>query len=357
MVDVVFVTHEAQRSGAPMILLNLLRWLRGTSDISFSVVVGGEGPLVDEFKELAPVSLAHENGAEQLNQARVLYANSTWSHPLLDRAPSFEAPVISHVHELTSLLRQVDPTQAGKRPRRYIAVSEQVRETLVSDYPIEPHEVSVCKAFVPVSEIVALSQADDPIDWADFGLPANARVVGAVGSLWPGKGPDLFVDMAANLIEEHRQTAADVHFVWIGGPVPLIPHIQRYVDEKDVGHRVHLLGEFRRPFQLMRSLDVFVVPSREDAFPLVVLEAGALGRSVVAFECGGGVRELLADGRGVLVEDEDVVSISRQVVALLDDESHRQRVGAALERYVGEKHDVARRAPDILRVIESELRQ
>lgn len=359
-VDVVFVSHEAQRSGAPTALLNLLRWLRETTDLSFSVVLGADGPLAEVFREVAPTSLASDGGGEQLGQARLVYANSSWSHPILDQAPPFDAPVVSHVHELRSLLAQVDPLQAGgRRPERYIAVSDQVRDTLVDAYPIEPHEVTVCKGFVRVSDVVSPSGGDGPapVDWTRFGLPAGARVAGAVGSLWPNKGPDLFVDMAARVIHGSDQAGAadELHFVWIGGPPPLVPLIQMQIDAKGVGDRVHLLGEVEWPYGLMRALDVFLVPSREDAFPLVALEAGALGRCVVAFDAGGGVVELLADGRGVLVGRDDVAAMGREVVALLDDADRRRRLGSALERYVRDQHDVARRAPDILRVIESVL--
>jgi glycosyltransferase involved in cell wall biosynthesis len=234
-------------------------------------------------------------------------------------------------------------------------VSDQVREILLTDHPIEPDEVTVCRPFVPVREIVELSQAGGSVDWSEHGLPANARVVGAVGSLWPNKGPDLFIGMAEHLIQENAGTADDVHFVWIGGPPFLVPIIQQTIDQKQLGDRVHLLGEFRRPYQLMKALDVYVVPSRDDAFPLVALEAGVLEHCVIAFDCGGGVRELLADDRGVLVERDDVAAMSRQIVALLDDAAERRRWGVPLGRYVREQHDVAVRAPDILKVIESLL--
>lgn len=354
-VDVVFVTHEAQRSGAPTLLRNLLRWLRETTDLSCAVVLGADGPLVGDFQELGQVVIGDEPSAGLFGQARLVYANSTWSHALLDRAPPFAAPVVSHVHELRSLLRQVDPLHAGKRPERYIAVSEQVRDALVGDYGIEPYDVVLCKDFVPVDDVVALSESEGGVDWQDLGLPAGARVVGTVGSLWPTKGTDLFLQMAANLIQEQGSTVDDVHFVWIGGPVGLVPIFEGMVAGADLAGRVHVLGEYARPFHLMRALDVFVLPSREEAFSLVVLEAGVLGRGVVAFDCGAGVRELLADGRGVLVEPEDVRSLGREVAALLADGARRDRLGAALGRYVREQYDVSVRAPDLLRVIESLL--
>ena len=362
--DVVFVTHETQRSGAPILLLNLLRWLGETTDLSFAVAAAADGPLVAELGEVAPVVLGDEAIAGQLAEARLVYANSTWSHALLDRAPDFAAPVVSHVHELRSLLRQVDPLHAGKRPHRYIAVSEQVRATLVADYGIAPDDVVLCKDFIPVHDVLAhggggdAGDAGDPadlVDWTAFGLPAGCRVVGTVGSLWPTKGTDLFVDLAASLLDQQGSAADDVHFVWVGGPPALVPIFEGYVRDRGLDHRVHVLGEYEKPFRLMRALDVFVLPSREEAFSLVVLEAGVLERPVVSFDCGAGVREVLADGRGVLVEPEDVTAMSQEVAALLADDARRARLGTALAGYVTAEYDVAVRAPDILRVIDAAL--
>lgn len=354
MLDVVFVAHEAQRSGAPIALLNLLRWLRETTEMSFAVVLGADGPLVEEFEELAPVAVA-DAGLNALSQARLVYANSTWSNALVDRAPSFEAPVVSHVHELRGNLRPVNPLRAGKRPDRYIAVSEQVRAILIGDYAVDAGEVIVCKPFVPVDGI-EVSGKTGRVDWRDFGLPEGVRVVGAVGTLWPTKGSDLFVQMGERVLRAVDSDVDDVHFVWIGGPASQVPAVRRLVDEAGLSQRVHVLGEFKRPFGLMAGIDVFVLPSREDAFPLVALEAGVLERSVVAFDCGAGVREVLGDGRGVLAPPADVASLADEVVALLGDVDRRQAIGANLAGYVREQHDIAVRAPAILGVVESMLR-
>ncbi len=353
--DVVFVVHEAQRSGAPIALLNLLRWLRQKTDMSFEVVLGEDGPLAKEFEALVPVALADAGVMGRVtSRTRLVYANSTWSHALVDQAPPFEAPVVSHVHELRANLRPVDPLRAGKRPERYVAVSKQVKSILVADYSIDPDRVTICKPFVPVCDVV-LGQAER-VDWQDLGLPADVRVVGAVGSLWPTKGPDLFVRLAEHVVRT-RSNEDDVHFVWVGGPSSQLPVVNRRVEEAGLSERVHLLGEVQRPFGLMAAFDVLVLPSREDAFPLVVLEAGVLGRCVVAFDCGAGVREVLGDGRGALVGLEDVVSMGRRVVALLRDNERRRDMGAGLAEYVAQRHDVTTGAPAILSVIESTLQE
>lgn len=346
---ILFVAHEAKLTGAPVALLNFLRWLRGASPLDLSVVVGTDGPLVERFAALAPVVPATDCGPDLLGRADLVYANSTASHSLLDALDPFAAPVLSHVHELRAGLAPIDVLRAGKRPAHYIAVSNQVRDVLVTDYPIAPAEVTVCEGFVWTDDVTAGAgtAADDDV-WQRFGIPRGSRVVGAVGSIWPYKGPDLFVQLASAVLA--GPSAADVHFVWIGGSDDRIPVMQAWIDDAGLRDRVHVLGEINQPYPLMATLDVFVVPSREDPFPLVMLEAGTLARCSVAFDAGG-ASKLLADDRGILVEPLDIESMAATVSHLLLQPARRAELGARLAARVRIEHDVQRRAPDILKAI------
>ncbi|MGH9214174.1 MAG: glycosyltransferase [Acidimicrobiales bacterium] len=348
---ILFVAHEAKLTGAPVALLNFLRWLRRASPLDFSVVVGTDGPLVERFSALAPVTAATDCGPDLVGRADLVYANSTASHSLLDALDAFAAPVLSHVHELRAGLAPVDVLRAGKRPTHYIAVSNQVRDVLVTDYPIAPDEVTVCEGFVWTDDVTtnARTPATDSAIWQRFGIPPGSRVVGAVGSIWPYKGPDLFVRLATAVLTGPR-APADVHFVWIGGSDDRIPIMQGWIDDAGLGDRVHVLGEIDQPYPLIAALEVFVVPSREDPFPLVLLEAGTLARCAVAFDAGG-ASQLLAEDRGILVECFDIESMAATIAHLLRHPDRRAELGARLAAHVCVEHDTQRRAPDILKTI------
>lgn len=352
---ILFVAHEAKRTGAPIALLNFLRWLRRSDALDFQVLVATDGPLVQRFADLAPVTTVVEAGPDLLARADLVYANSTASHRVLDALGPFDAPVVSHVHELRAGLAPVNVLRAGKRPAHYIAVSNQVRDILVTDYPIARDEVTVCEGFVWSEEVAAAahtSSADHAV-WQRAGIPSGRGVVGAVGSIWPYKGPDLFVQVAAQVLA-HADSPGDVHFVWIGGSDDRTPILRRWVEDAGLEGRVYVLGEIDRPYPLMAALDVFVVPSREDPFPLVLLEAGALARPVVAFDAGGAT-QVLAEGRGVLVEPFDTESMAAAVTHLLCHPDARAELGARLATHIHARHDVQRGASDILAAIQRVL--
>jgi glycosyltransferase involved in cell wall biosynthesis len=98
-------------------------------------------------------------------------------------------------------------------------------------------------------------------------------------------------------------------------------------------------------------MDVFTLPSREDPFPLVVLEAMALARPVVGFDVGG-VREQL-DDTGVVVDAEDVSAMANAVVALLDDEAERRRLGALAAERVRSLYDIGPFRAHIKRIVDA----
>jgi len=155
--------------------------------------------------------------------------------------------------------------------------------------------------------------------------PGGELVVAACGSGEEGKGVDLWLQVAQQVREQRPDLA--VRFRWIGRQKG--PGAQQLARELGVEDVVDLAGEVADAVPLIADCDVFTMPSRRDSFPLVVLEAMALGRPVVAFEVGG-VAEQLGDA-GVLVAAGDVALMAKSVITLLDDPSSRHDLGTLAE--------------------------
>ena len=75
---------------------------------------------------------------------------------------------------------------------------------------------------------------------------------------------------------------------------------------------VHFVGELENPHPLLNACDLFCLPSREDPFPLVMLEAGALGKPMVCFDGAGGAKEFAARGAGIVVPYLDVPAMAAE---------------------------------------------
>src|SRR5690606_32807144 len=120
-------------------------------------------------------------------------------------------------------------------------------------------------------------------------LTRSGLRVGAVGSVGHRKGTDLWLQVAA-LVQE-CESVPETTFVWIGDlPDDFAP---------DSFPGVEFTGPLANPYPLIAEFDVLTLPSRDDPFPLVVLEAMLLGTPVVAFDVGS-VRDQVGDGGTVV---------------------------------------------------------
>src|SRR5690606_10300534 len=114
---------------------------------------------------------------------------------------------------------------------------------------------------------------------------------------------------------------------------------------------VRFVGPQSDPASWFALMDVLVVPSREDTYPLVCIEAAAAGTPVVAFDAGG-IPGLLREGCGEVVPYPDVEGMAASVQGLLDGPARRRAMGERGRGLVRERHDVGVVAPGLWSSIE-----
>ena len=114
--------------------------------------------------------------------------------------------------------------------------------------------------------------------------------------------------------------------------------LEELAETLGVGDRVTILDWVESPAELMKTFDVFVLPSRAEGFPLSILEAMLMGLPVVATDVGS-VREAVQDGEtGFVVRSDDVIGLTSALGQLIEQPELRRRFGAraravALERF------------------------
>ena len=142
--------------------------------------------------------------------------------------------------------------------------------------------------------------------------PDDAPVVGTVGRLSAQKDPETFLRVARQVLDE----VPDACFVIVGDG-PLRDATERLAARLGLGDRLHLLGIRRDVPEVLRALDVFVLTSRWEGLPRVVLEAMASVVPVVASSVDG-TAEVVQDGvNGLLVGAGDVGGFAAATVKLL----------------------------------------
>jgi glycosyltransferase involved in cell wall biosynthesis len=344
-VRVLVVTHEASLSGAPRIALLIARSL-GEAGHHVEVVSRRPGPLADGFAALGPFRvepfhrvrrrLALTPGARRLGRVAdfllaaltilrhrcdLVYLNSTASIAYLRPALFLRRPVVVHSHESAEVAeRFVDPARArgALRRARLVACSPSTVGSLARMAGVPVDDVTLLPS-VPDAVQVGDRAAASPVGSGDDGTV----VIGCCGAVERRKGTDLWL-AAARLV---REAAPDVRlrFVWVG-PVD-DPDAATAAEGQD---DVVFTGPQANPYPLMNRFDIATLPSRDDPFPLVVMEAMLLGKPVVAFAVGG-VAEQLGD-TGVLVEPGDVPAFAAAILSLVRDRERGRELGRAAAR-------------------------
>ena len=167
----------------------------------------------------------------------------------------------------------------------------------------------------------------------ELGLPADARLLAEVAQITPWKGQDTAI-AALKRIREHH----DAHLLIVGDVafssqrydnVGFRAHLDEQVRELDLVSAVHFLGRRHDVAELIAEIDMLLLPSWDEPFGLVVLEAMAVGTAVLVTERGG-VREYVRDGvSGRLLPPREPEAWAAAVVELLNDPEALERMGNA----------------------------
>jgi glycosyltransferase involved in cell wall biosynthesis len=153
----------------------------------------------------------------------------------------------------------------------------------------------------------------------------------AAGRLVPQKGFDMLVPAWAPVARRHPDWRLRIY----GGGRPFRFHaLRRIVFEHELYNEVLLMGRTERLGEEMARASLFVLSSRFEGLPMVIIEAMSKGLPVVAFDCPTGPREMIDDGvDGILVPEGDVEALGEAMAELIADPARRRRFGeAALEK-------------------------
>lgn len=182
----------------------------------------------------------------------------------------------------------------------------------------------------------------EPATWPTF--KDKKHLVGFVGALLEIKGIEYFIEAAAEILKKQPETG----FIIVGGEKEegYLEKLEQKV--KKLALKSHFLFAGHRDDipNIMASFDVLVVPSLEEPFGYVNIEAGASGVPVVASRVGG-IPEIIVDGEtGFLFEAKDSRQIAEKVCLLLDDQELRESFGRAAKERVQKEFSVSKALKD-----------
>jgi glycosyltransferase involved in cell wall biosynthesis len=393
-----FISNEAARTGAPAILLGLSQWLQAHHRIESVHVLMRDGALRTDFERLGktytwiptdlnqPERLHKRLGKLLLQRGRsdpgvwlkrileeeqpdILYLSTLVLGKYLQAVNKDPRQrVISHGHELLPSLRQLSndqlvQTQLGLSDV-VIACAPCVAEMLHTTFQLPASKCTI------IPEYIHPESSDSAPDLS-IAMPASvARELGTMPALMAalGNGTPLLgnggnpihrkgFDLFPLLVRECKRQFGEVpfHAVWLGCGQGSAAHGEMEWDLNRMGLRenVSLVPSVSLPtFRwLLRRLTVLTLLSREDPFPLVVLEAGMRGVPTVCFEGSGAIPDLAAEGCCVSVNYLDVPAFAAAVRRLCEQPEEARAIAARCGRKVRDELSLDVVAPRVAKVL------
>ena len=249
----------------------------------------------------------------------LIYSNSglpsQLGYPL---ARWFAIPLITHIHAPYD--RRYAWMWFFKFADKVIFVSDMTRKFMEKKVkfrnPVMIHNGVDIERFKPVTTRDVSFRKSHGIDDHDI-------VLGQVGSLIPRKGVDLLLESFASL----NQGFSNLKLIIVGDG-PEKNELIKLSHQLGIGDRVRYIGNATNTEDFYSHLfDINVLASREEAFPLTLLEGAASGLPNVGSRVGG-IPEIIEDGiNGYLFEKENITQLTDKLTLLISNENLRKSFG------------------------------
>ncbi|MBI3398715.1 MAG: glycosyltransferase family 4 protein [Deltaproteobacteria bacterium] len=248
------------------------------------------------------------------------------SKPLIVRTRHIALPITSRL--TYSLL-----------PHKVVTTSEYVRHYLIS-------------AGISSNKVIAIPSGID-IDQFDsgktvatlkteLGLKADIPLIGTIAILRYKKGYHILLDAIPLVLEKNP----DAVFAFVGDG-PQKENIVNKIKSLGLSNRIFMLGMRKDMPNILKSIDLFVLPTLQESLAQSLLQAMAMGKPVVGTKVGG-MGEALKDGiNGYLVEPGNPSALAEAIIKLLQDRDKARIMGGEGEKIVRRNYTVEKMCEDM----------
>jgi len=340
---ILIISHDASQTGAPILLLNLVKVLKENGYTFHCIIKNGFGSLINQFSHASESCIIYNKPFKKtflnkyksrldkrttrkkikslLSGVDFVISNTITNGDILPFIKEHcKAPVISYVHELKMATDYFSKDkyvqQVVQLSDHFLVPSYSVKCFLQNTYSITDKKISVINSYIP-----SIKPADihDKEGFKKENKIHASFIVGSVGTTDWRKSPDIFIQVAVHALK--MQPEAEIQFIWKGAKKNSLEYKRLLYDiEKlQLTGKILLLEHSEEVSVFYSSIDLFVLTSREDPYPLVVLEAAANKVPSVCFSDAGGAAEFIEADAGAVVEYLNIISMAKQLLNYYND--------------------------------------
>ncbi len=351
---ILFISHDAHRGGAQAVLLHTIEWFYKHTSVDIKLLCLQGGEWLERFSAYADTVVLQdvvlegtESDYEQVAKAiirfcggkpDIVYGNTVVAAGVYPIVEQIGAPIITHVHEMATSVDRYARNSVNDLVNHtdyFIACSSSVRKYLKDDLNITDDKLEVIYSSIKPDENFSksLTITEKRKRRKKLGLLQDKLLVFGCGIGMPfRKGADIFIELGELLLQNGYK---DFHLYWIGyfdtnyRDTEYGTWIHHYskTQKGDLKKHITFLGLKENPREYLVCGDIFVLPSREDPFPLVALEAADCSLPVICFDEAGGMPDFVGNDAGFVIPYLNVAEMAEKIIALGSDEKMRTEKG------------------------------
>ncbi|PHD65692.1 glycosyl transferase [Bacillus toyonensis] len=333
---IIYVSHDAHFHGAQLLSLHTIKALKENFDYSVAIISIGSGILIPDFQKYGPVYCLEEDYPTEetvelliktlLSQDYTIAICSTViSGDMVALLARHNIKVISLIHELPHLIQQYSAEGKARNiaesAYKIVFPSQYVYEKFLTITQLDHQKCHILPQGLfnhnPYKNNITVARNELR---KKLNLPLDSKIILGVGFADYRKGIDLFSFIAYSV----RKVHTNIHFIWIG--------------RTDVHLMDTLSPRYKAHFTLVdptpdiglynAGADLYLLTSREDPFPNVVLEALDTKVPVIGFKNAGGFEDVVTEKTGALVDFLNLPKMVERIYELIGDEELRLQKGS-----------------------------
>lgn len=370
MMKILFIGHEASRSGAPILFLRLIKTLKEKFDAEPVILLKKGGALKEKFEGLGETLILRElsedhekylllkvvkklNGLvfgkqnvyhhnkikRSLRNVDLVFVNTITCGNLLRQLPlATGTKIVTYVHELKvatrSLTNREDVDFLLDKSSIVAVPSKAVHDFLASEYSFDHMKLRYLNYIIPQDEPLATKSELRK----KYHLPPDNFIVCGCGKVEWRKGTDLFVLAAMRLLE--GDSSNKITFIWIGADKDSFEYLllKEEIDKSELTGHIVFQDVIADASEYIGVSDVFLLSSVEDPYPLVVLEAARHEVPTICFRGSGGATEFVGTDAGIQAKYLNIDDLAKTLTDLKDHKEKTKALGKMAKNRLAELH-------------------
>lgn len=207
---------------------------------------------------------------------KIIFTGHGWAFN--ENRPWWQKKIILFLHWLTIILNHYT-----------ITVAESIKQQVQSLPFIDHKLVTIHNGIAPFSLLPKAEAREIISSQINYQLTETDTIIGSISELHPNKGLDLSIKSFKNIVLDHPQ----LKYIIIGSGQEK-NNLTKLINDLDLKNNVYLAGPIDDAKTLLSAFDLFLLPSRTEAFPYVILEAMSANLPIVASNVGG-IKEVIKE--------------------------------------------------------------